>query len=93
MSKKIFAVSGEYNPEKLFSVLMERKGLTTTAQLAALLKVTTQTIRNIKLLRRALSLRLLNRIQEVSGMSYREMRDSMDARRQIIRMEELAESK
>ena len=40
----------------------------------------------------ALSLKLLMRIQNVSGMSIREMRDLMDDRRLEIRMAELADS-
>ncbi len=81
-----------YNPGKLFNLLMERKGFNNTVELAKFLEVHPTTIRNIKFRRLALSLKLLTRIQEVSGMSIREMRDLMDDRRSEIRAVGLVDS-
>jgi plasmid maintenance system antidote protein VapI len=89
---KLSFVSGEYDPGKLFSFLMEQKSLSSRLELAELLEVTPGTISNIKVRRLALSSKLLARIQEVSGMSITEIRDLMDDRRQTIRMANLAAS-
>jgi plasmid maintenance system antidote protein VapI len=71
---------------------MELKGFTTAYQLAELLDVNPSTIGNIRTGKLALSLKLLIRIQNVYGMSIREMRDLMDDRRVEIRMAELVDS-
>jgi plasmid maintenance system antidote protein VapI len=87
-----FALPGEYDPGKLLSAVMEQKGLNSLSKLAKLLEVESPTLSNIKLRKLPLSQKLLNRIQKVSGMSIREMRDLMDDRRREIRMAEMSES-
>ena len=85
--------AGGYDPGKLFTVVMEQKGYSYSAELATLLEVSPTTINNIRRRKLALSLKLLTRLQEVSGMSIREMRDLMDDRRREIRSAEPGDSR
>ncbi|MFS0757610.1 hypothetical protein ABC383_23380 [Noviherbaspirillum sp. 1P10PC] len=71
---------------------MEQKGIKHYRKLAELLGIDHSILSNIKLRKVALSQKLLDRIQQVSGMSIREMRDLMDDRRREIRMAELLDS-
>lgn len=84
--------SGQYDPGKLLSAVMEQKGIKHYRKLAELLGIDHSILSNIKLRKVALSQKLLDRIQQVSGMSIREMRDLMDDRRREIRMAELLDS-
>ena len=91
ITQKSSTPAGGYDPAKLFSVVMEQKGLSYHAELAALLEVTPATINNIRRRKLALSLKLLTRLQDVCGMSITEMRDLMDDRRREIRQTEFAD--
>lgn len=89
---KISVPTGQYDPGKLLDAVIKNKGLKTYARLAKLLEVDRCTLTQIKSRKLALSPRLLKRLQEVSGMSIREMRDLMDDRRHAIRMAEFADT-
>lgn len=92
MSKTKFLLPiGQFNPRKLLDTVVEQKGLKTYTRLAELLGVDRTTLSNIKLRNLAPSHDLMIRIQEVSGLSMREMRDLMDDRRRKIRADELIE--
>jgi plasmid maintenance system antidote protein VapI len=88
---KLSALRSEYDPGKLLTEVMEQQGLSSYARLADLLGVDPTTLSSIKLRKLALSQKLLNRIQEVSGLSICEMRDLMDDRRRDIRMAKFAD--
>jgi hypothetical protein len=72
---------------------MERQDFTCDVELAIFLQVSSATISNVRHRKLLLSQKLLNRIQEIYGISMREIRDLIDDRRQVIRMTDLAESK
>jgi hypothetical protein len=85
---KISVPTGLYDPGKLLDAVIKNKDLKTYARLAKLLEVDRCTLTQIKSRKLALSPGLLNSLQEVSGMSIREMRDLMDDRRREIRLAE-----
>lgn len=92
MSKKAPSLlPGGYDPGKLFDVIMECQDFVCDVELAMFLQVSSATISNVRHRKRLLSPKLLNRIQEIYGISMREIRDLMDDRRQAIRMSDLAE--
>lgn len=89
-SKKSSAIPGHYDPGKLLDFLMKHHGFTCDAELAILLDLHQITISHLRHRHLPLSQKLLSRIQELSGLSIREMRDMMDDRRRVLRMTQFA---
>jgi hypothetical protein len=84
--EKANAVLGQYDPGKLLDFLMKHHSFTCDAELAILLDLHQITISHLRHRRLPLSQHLLNRIQDLCGLSIKEMRDIMDERRRVLRL-------
>jgi hypothetical protein len=73
--EKANAVLGQYDPRKLLDFSMKHQGFTCDAELAIFLDLHQITISHLRHRRLPLSQQLLNRIQDLCGLSITEIRD------------------